>query len=435
MNKQQLYREIGLVDEDLIQEAEARGKRFSRSLWVKGLAAAACIALGVTGIAWQQGMMQPKKPQEFVYEKKPDAATESAKGNAGEETVSNSAGDEYALILNPASGQISASLAIPGHFWEELTEEETVAICPAAKNIEGYGNLTLTAHYNGDGVPVFVEGTAEKETGGDIYLQIAPGEVVLDCVFVTDTQEVSEINGVSVVAGCFDDTTDGKAVYFAEFMIEDIGYYLKLTGGKAEMALLPALIDEIICGGKADFSALHPQIPEWREDSLTLEEAYQDEEFGKWMPKEIPEGFGFEEARRVYYEGTHERTETNYLSVCWFKGMEEISWDVSYLTEEERTRITAVSDTANYDLSLYPIPMAESVPEELWEIVENPIFEIGDLTEEAVWARAYQIEEQGDTDGYRMRFSVLYPGDVLVGISVKGVDPERVYQMLAQLGE
>jgi len=62
MNKQQLYREIGLVDEDLIQEAEARGKRFSRSLWVKGLAAAACIALGVTGIAWQQGMMQPKKP-------------------------------------------------------------------------------------------------------------------------------------------------------------------------------------------------------------------------------------------------------------------------------------------------------------------------------------------------------------------------------------
>ena len=242
MNKQQLYREIGLVDEDLIQEAEARGKRFSRSLWVKGLAAAACIALGVTGIAWQQGMMQPKKPQEFVYEKKPDAATESAKGNAGEETVSNSAGDEYALILNPASGQISASLAIPGHFWEELTEEETAAICPAAKNIEGYGNLTLTAHYNGDGVPVFVEGTAEKETGGDIYLQIAPGEVVLDCVFVTDTQEVSEINGVSVVAGCFDDTTDGKAVYFAEFMIEDIGYYLKLTGGKAEMALLPALM-------------------------------------------------------------------------------------------------------------------------------------------------------------------------------------------------
>ncbi len=79
--------------------------------------------------------------------------------------------------------------------------------------------------------------------------------------------------------------------------------------------------------------------------------------------------------------------------------------------------------------------MAESVPEELWEIVENPIFEIGDLTEEAVRARAYQIEEQGDTDGYRMRFSVLYPGDVLVGISVKGVDPERVYQMLAQLGE
>lgn len=435
MNKQQLYREVGLVDGDLIQEAETRRKRFRRSLWVKGLAAAACIAVGVIGIVWKQEVMQPKKPQEFVYEKGPDLATESVKGNAGEEMVSDSAGDEYALMLNPVSGQMASSLAVPGHFWEELTEEETAAICPAAKNIEGCGKLPLTAHYNGDGVPVFVEGTAETEGGGDIYLQIAPGEVVLDCVFVTDTQEVSEINGISVVAGCFDNTTDGKTVYFANFKIEDVGYYLKLTGGKAEMALLPAVIDEIICGGKADFSALHPQIPEWREGSLTLEEAYRDEEFGKWLPGEIPEGFGFEEARRVFYEGTKGREETNYLSVCWLKGMEEISWDVSYLTEEERARITAVSDTANYDLSLYPIPRAESVPEELWEIVDDPIFKIEDLTEEAVWARAYRIEEQGDTDGYRMRFSVLYPGNVLVGISVKGIDPEQVYQMLAQLGE
>lgn len=435
MNRQQLYREIGLVDEDLIQEAETRRKRFHRSLWVKGLAAAACIAVGVTGIAWQQGLMQPKKPQEFVYEKEPDLATESVKGNAGGEIVSEAAGDEYALKLNQVSGQMASSLAIPGHFWEELTEEETAAICPAAKNLEGCGSLPLTAHYDGDGVLVFAEGAAETEAGGEIYLQIAPGEVVLDCVFVTDTQEVSEINGIPVIAGCFDDTTDGKTTYFANFTIEDIGYYVKLTGGKAEMALLPAVIDEIICGGKADFSALHPQIPEWREDDLTLEEAYQDEEFGRWLPKEIPEGFDFEAAMRIFYEGTKERTETNYLSVCWFKGMEEISWNVSYLKEEDRARITAVSETANYDLSLYPIPRAESVPEELWEIVDDPIFEIGDLTEEAVWARAYRVEEEGDTDGYRMSFSVLYPGDVLVNITIKGVEPETVYRMLAQLGE
>lgn len=435
MNRQQFYREIGLVDEDLIQEAEARRKRFHRSLWVKGLAAAACIAVGVAGIVWQQGLLQSKKPQEFVYVKKPDTATESVKENTEEEIVSKATGDAYAFVLNPSSGQMASDMAIPGHFWEGLTEEETASICPAAKNIEGCGNLPLTAHYNGDGVPVFVEGAAETEAGGDIYLQIAPGEVVLDCVFITDTQEVSEINGIPIVAGYFDDTIDGKTIFFANFTVEDIGYYVELTGDKAEKALLPAVIDEIICGGKADFSALHPRIPEWREDSLSSEEAYQDEEFGKWMPKEIPEGFDFESARRVFYEGTEERPETNYLNVCWFKGMEEISWNVSYLTEEDRARLTAVSDTANYDLSLYPIPRAESVPEELWEIVDNPIFEIGDLTKEAVWARAYRVEEEGDTDGYRMSFSVLYPGNVLVNIAIKGVEPETVYRMLAQLGE
>lgn len=430
MNGKQLYREIGLVDEDLIQEAEARKKNFRRSLWMKGLAVAACAAVGIVGIVWQQGLLSGPK-----QEKKPGAgsfvSTEASGGGLGTE----SAGDAYALILNPVDGQTALDLAIPGHFWEKLTDEELDAICPAAKDFEGCGRIPLTANYNGDGELVFVEGTAETNAGGELYVQVAPGEVVLDCIFNTEKEEASEIDGVSVVAGYFDDTYDGTAIYFANFTLEDVGYYVELKGKNAEKAMLPAFIDAIICGGKADFTVLHPQIPEWREDSLTLEEAYGDEEFGAYLPKEIPEGFGFEEATRIFYEGTEEREETNYLSCWWYKGYDEIDWCVSYLTEEDTERITAVSDTENYDLSLYPIPRAESVPEELMEIVDNPVFRIEELTEEAVRARAYRVEEEGDTDGYRMGFSVLYPGNVLVDIWVKGVNPEKVYQMLTQLGD
>lgn len=277
MNGKQLYREIGLVDEDLIQEAWERKKNYRRSLWLKGIAAAACAAVGIAGIAWQQGLLSEPEQKEIVYEKKP--GTESGISTEGGESLNTeSVGDAYALVLNPVNGQSALDIAIPGHFWEVLTDEETDAVCPAARNFEGCGKIPLTAHYSGDGGLVFVEGTAATDSGGELYIQAAPGAVVLDCIFQTENQEASEIDGVSVVAGYFDDTIDGTTIYFANFTLEDVGYYVELKGGNAEMAMFPALIDAIICGGKADFTVLHPQIPEWREDSLTLEGDYGDEE-------------------------------------------------------------------------------------------------------------------------------------------------------------
>ena len=50
-------------------------------------------------------------------------------------------------------------------------------------------------------------------------------------------------------------------------------------------------------------------------------------------------------------------------------------------------RVTAVEDRENYDMGLYPIPLADSVPEELWEIVGHPIFRAEELTLEAVQRR------------------------------------------------
>ena len=65
--------------------------------------------------------------------------------------------------------------------------------------------------------------------------------------------------------------------------------------------------------------------------------------------------------------------------------------------------------------------------------MDDPVFEIDDLTLEAVKLRTYYVEDIGDTDGPRMNFSVKY-GDVLVNISAKGVEPEWVYDCLKNLG-
>ncbi|MBQ2880746.1 MAG: hypothetical protein IJE40_00610, partial [Clostridia bacterium] len=122
----------------------------------------------------------------------------------------------------------------------------------------------------------------------------------------------------------------------------------------------------------------------------------------------------------------------NYISGLWTKGYSQISWQVSYLSEGDEKRFTSVETMENYDLSLYPIPMAESVPDELREIVNHPIFELEELTLDAVYARSRDTKEAGDVSGYRTSFDVRI-GEIVIRISTKGVSPEWVYDSLKAL--
>jgi len=162
-------------------------------------------------------------------------------------------------------------------------------------------------------------------------------------------------------------------------------------------------------------------------NDLSLDEARADDDFGAYLPKSVPSGFTFESAFRFTGD------ESDFLSVLWTKGMSEIHWSVSRLEEKDKARITSVADRENYDLSLYPIPHAESVPEDMREIVDDPIFRIDELTLDAVKARAFEVRDSGDVSGPRMNFSVLY-GDTLVKLNVKGASPEEIYDILKEIG-
>ena len=159
---------------------------------------------------------------------------------------------------------------------------------------------------------------------------------------------------------------------------------------------------------------------------LDLAAAYTDPAFGAYLPRNLPAGFAFEAAYRSF------NRESYALFASWHKGLGYIEWRVSSFEKDDEARLTSVADTKHYDLALYPIPRADSVPRELREMVENPIFRIEDLTGEVVKARAYELSDEGDVSGSRMRFGVLY-GDTLVELKVKGISPETTFELLQQI--
>ncbi len=162
--------------------------------------------------------------------------------------------------------------------------------------------------------------------------------------------------------------------------------------------------------------------------SLTLAEAQALDPHGAYLPPG-PEGFQAESVRFTETEGG------GILSVLWTKGngsYDELRWTVSPYTASDAQRLTSPADRENYDLSLYPIPRADSVPEALREIVDHPIFPIEELTLETVQRRTYTTGETGDSPGPRLSFGVLY-GDMVIEVTAKGVSPEWVYQQLLQV--
>jgi hypothetical protein len=409
-----------------MSRTEARPKRWP--IMIKRYTAAfACLAVVLLGV-----FTIPKLTQHNVA---PAPGNNPSVLEPGTITPAPDSSSKYTLYLNEADSQSTAKtdIAIRGHFWQELTDEELKAIFPRLIKTH---IVTATANFQSDEsrASLFnIDAQAVSSAGLKTYIQLAPGEVVLDYGFNAETK-ASDVFGTAVTAGYFETKPNSKGLknvtYFATFKLSDVAYYVELGGAEAEKEALKNEISEIIGllidGGTVDLDLFHPVIPELRNDSLSLAEARADADFGMYIPETLPKGFGFENATRFINQ------ERNTLFVNWTKGMSYISWKVSLLKDNDKTRITHVTDTKNYDLALYPIPRADSVPDELREIVDNPIFLIDELTLDAVRARAYEVLDSGDEQGPRMRFSVLY-GDTLVKLNVKGATPESVLEMLQQI--
>lgn len=327
----------------------------------------------------------------------------------------------------------SASASLKRNYYclygQKLTTEEvgTLSPCSGFSDIDCKG----TAIYGPVGLE-WVEINVNDPTLSPITARLSKKQILQPY----DTQDavVSEVggeNGVQVIA--YESASEDFLDLYLTFQLnKQLHIELFATASKEEEVQMKQRLSDIIAAYVIDKKELDLDFitssgtPDIRREELTLSEAQKDSEFGAYFLKELPQGFKSESITRLYHP------ESAGLYGLWTKYYYNLDWSVSYFKDTDQSRLTSVKDAVNYDLSLYPIPRADSVPEELREMVDNPIFKIEELTLETVKKRSYRIADAGDTNGERMHFSVLY-GDILVEISAKGVDSDWVYEQLTAL--
>lgn len=423
MNQETLLRAMQDVDPALLERSERKKKRY----WPLAAAACLCLALGLTGLH----LGRPRDGLEVETAPAPSTQLTTAL-EATEPTEPSEAPTEVALEYNQTE-LMQADYGLAQWFCifgEALTDQESSGLLPGdwPASLEASGH----ASYLGDGALLWVTlEVTDPAWGGSATVQIRDMDQIeppRDAVLPEEDTVATVLHGISVTA--YEYVYDTTLLLWAEFDREGLNYRLSIEATSDYETEARALLQQLAELYTAwdtvpDLSSFAPRDAQlWLNEELTLEEAVADVDFGAHMLREAPAGYQEEGFRR--YRDQYQ----DQLSACWTSGYDSLRWTVSRLTDE--SRIADVNCPEQYDMSLYPIPLAESVPEALWEMVDNPIFRIEDLTLELVYTRAYKVEDAGDSDGYRMRFSVLY-GDTVVEVSTKGVSPEWLYQQLKDL--
>lgn len=320
---------------------------------------------------------------------------------------------------------------IPGYFTQILHESDRMLVEPG-KQI-GWMDFSAVGGFDGEGklLKVFL---STASTVPDTTISISISKNPFSCGLYSEEETISSCNGVEFLLYRYQTQGEPATVsLYAKAKINGLFYWFEMKADFREIEQAQSDFEDTLeCFSffkteVSDFASISPdEIPEWFDRTLTYQEALQEADFGAYFLPSLPEGYQEESIRR------HKDQHSDTLSGLWTKGYHSLSWQVQPYRQEYAGRETSVADTQNYDLSLYPIPRADSVPRDLWEIVDNPIFDAKELTLETVYARSYQIDDAGDSEGWRMEFSVRY-GDILVQIHAKGLTPEWIYSQLEQL--
>ena len=427
MKPKEILEGLGFIDERFIEEANTKTykqKTATNKILRFIIPLAASFALIITSVTiWQQG--QPSLPVPPSLDDVPPIVN----GNNDKITEPT----EYTLFLNNTDLMMSADkIAIKGHFWNELTDEEIKQILPVLSEKH---ELTSTVHYSSqDNVATVFEVYADITTvkNQTVRITIAPDKIE-KCYLIDGEPILSEIEGISIEAGVFVTDKNSKGnqnyIYFADFKIDGIAYYIEFVSeNKKSEDDFTSLVADIILGGKADLSIFeNPVIPNLIDEELSEQEAYNETDFGKYL-FEIPSDYAFNGAYRWLNQNT------NSLFASWSKGYNDVSISVYPNDEDSTSRIVSPEQTELYDMSLYPIPWAESMPNDTRQIIQNPVFRIEDLTLDMIKMRGYTFNEVGvpSGDSLNLRFSVLY-GDIVVEIKSEDLSASYLYDKLISL--
>lgn len=456
MRGQELLDHMNLVDPAYVEAADQLPKKKKQTV-IKWGALAACLCLTIAGASLLPKLQSdpalgpkpapaPNPAETMERGEEPEVYPEHPILTPGDEGYEEPAPppeepDEREHPLDPGTFLFNAPTAamdvcrayIPGCFTEELNETELAAVTPdrlaAGMTLSGF------ARFDGEGRFLSVSLAVQIPSfSNPVSVVFEKGEPLI-CYVVEGGEAISTVNGTELrlYQGSYDEENHWLQAYgsMGEYAITVSYDAVGISLEQAQDDLITVL--HCFTHKEPDFSAITAEyIPPYIFKDLTFAEAQADPDFGAYLPTDLPEGFAEERFHRQMEQNV------NLLSGFWSKGWgsdyAELSWEISRFDERKQQRLTATADTQNYDLSLYPIPRADSVPEELREIVDNPIFLAEELTLEVVQARAYKVQDAGDSHGWRMAFSVKY-GDIVVEVRSKGIEPDWVYLQLKQIAE
>ena len=195
--------------------------------------------------------------------------------------------------------------------------------------------------------------------------------------------------------------------------------------GKSSNMELESQKAEETDGGKDALTDVSEGIKPDDRVKLTEAQAQAVEVLGSCVPTNLPKGYVWETAKA----SVNAKTKTyESLFLCWTRGMDSIMITVS-LIEPDSITLTDITKKETYDVSLYEIPYVETVPEEYRQIFDTPVFAAEDLSLELVESRMKAIQDSGDTDTPRGKFSILYPEGILLDFNGDGT-AEEIWEML-----
>lgn len=158
--------------------------------------------------------------------------------------------------------------------------------------------------------------------------------------------------------------------------------------------------------------------------SLTATELAEQTEFADFLPQELPTGLTLETAT-LFEEDSAKR-----LFVDWTDwqngGYDYLTLTVRDFYTADEARLVDIDEPATWDLSLYEIPLADSVPSELWQQVDCPIFQPADFTAEVLAKRA----AASDQNAKYIRFGLKF-GDTLLEYTAHTADIDGVWQAIS----
>ncbi len=457
------------------------GKKSARP-WMKYGALAACAALIIGVGAWKLASAPattPNPPQssgQFAADYTPLPGEKDVVESDDLFVVSSPAGGgklafpmipdiNYQDITDQSQLSSDASRAyLPGSFMTNLKKEDVQTIFwgpegkPQADHPkteqgdlpwmlfwDGY-TLQGRALYDGQGqlMELWLWGEQDRAS---FELELCPGALPFTCCIDANRGDIiSEFNGVSVAgwSQVYDRDGDGQDDYIcgSEFMTKnDIGVRfvnrnslmraeyeqdgsMDLGGAQAFNALFvrQALTDG---GLYLDHLAENENIPAWREESFsTLAQARQEADFAPYLPTAEPKGYNEFYGRLSYQEG-----HSNSLFVRWSRAGTYDDVEVAvYRDGYYSYNLVSPDQPETYDLSLYPIPWCDSVPEKYRDTVDRPAFKAEDMSLAIVEARG----REHDTGGMTYSFDVLHPDGTVVSYRCDGLTAAQVWAMVEE---